>query len=76
MERPAQSQDLSPIEYVWDYFFRQVAVSSPPHKSLHELEQRLIRALSLLPVEASDNLINSIENRCWQCIAVRNGHIA
>ena len=43
MEWPAQSPDLNPIEYVGDYLGRQVAASSPPSRSLHKLEQELIR---------------------------------
>ena len=54
MESPAQSADLNPIEHVWDYLDRQVTASSPSPRSLHELEQGLIRVWSLLPIEVSD----------------------
>lgn len=75
MEWPAQSPDLNPIEHVWDYLGRHVAALSPPPRSLHELEQGLLRVWSSLPISVSDNLIGSMESRCRQCIAVRGGHI-
>ena len=62
MEWTAQSPDLNPIEHVWDCPNRQVATSSPPGRLLHELEQRLNHAWSLLPIEMSDNLTSSMEN--------------
>ncbi|GBL80349.1 hypothetical protein AVEN_92259-1 [Araneus ventricosus] len=37
--------------------------------------QGLLRVWSSLPISASDNLIDSMECRCRQCIQVRDGHI-
>ncbi|GBM41188.1 hypothetical protein AVEN_35759-1 [Araneus ventricosus] len=53
----------------------QVAALSPPPRSLEELEQGLLRVWSSLPISVSDNLIDSMESRCGQCIQVRGGHI-
>ncbi|GBM76809.1 Transposable element Tcb2 transposase [Araneus ventricosus] len=75
MEWPAQSPDLHPIEYLWDHLGRQVAALSSPPKSLDELEQGLLRVWSSLLISVSDNLIDSMESRCRQCIQVRGGHI-
>ncbi|GBN87838.1 hypothetical protein AVEN_18516-1 [Araneus ventricosus] len=75
IEWPARSPDLNQIEHLWDYLGRQVAVLSPPPRSLDELEQGFLRVWSSLPISVSDNLIDSIENRCRQCIQVRGGHI-
>ncbi|GBO41580.1 hypothetical protein AVEN_116122-1 [Araneus ventricosus] len=75
MEWPAQSPDLNPIEHLWDYLGRQVAALSPPPRSLDEMEQGLLRVWSSLPISVSDNLIDSMESRCRQCIQVRGGHI-
>ncbi|GBM80461.1 hypothetical protein AVEN_57299-1 [Araneus ventricosus] len=75
MEWPAQSPDLNPIEHLRDYLGRQVAALSPPTRSLDELEQGLLRVWSSLPISVSDNLIDSMESRCRQCIQVRGGHI-
>ncbi|GFT29698.1 hypothetical protein TNCV_4891171 [Trichonephila clavipes] len=44
-------------------------------RSLHELKQGLLCVWSSLPIPVSDNLINSMGNRCRQCIQVRGGHI-
>ncbi|GFW36874.1 transposable element Tcb2 transposase [Trichonephila clavipes] len=75
MEWPARSPDLNPIEHLWDYLGREVASLNPPPRSLHELKQGLLCVWSSLPIPVSDNLINSMGNRCRQCIQVRGGHI-
>ncbi|GFW64784.1 transposable element Tcb2 transposase [Trichonephila clavipes] len=74
MEWPARSPDLNPIEHLWDYLGREVVALNPP-RSLHELKQGLLCVWSSLPIPVSDNLINSMGNRCRQCIQVRGGHI-
>ncbi|GFS50332.1 transposable element Tcb2 transposase [Trichonephila clavipes] len=74
-EWPARSPDLNPIEHLWDYLGREVAALNPPPRSLHELKQGLLCVWSSLPIPVSDNLINSMGNRCRQCIQVRGGHI-
>ncbi|GFW02050.1 transposable element Tcb2 transposase [Trichonephila clavipes] len=48
-----------------------VTVSSPPPRSLGELEQSLLRVWSSFPISVTDNLIDSMENRCSQCIQAR-----
>ncbi|GFS99623.1 transposable element Tcb2 transposase [Trichonephila clavipes] len=75
MEWPARSPDLKLIEHLWDYLGREVAALNPPPRSLHELKQGLLCVWSSLPIPVSDNLINSMGNRCRQCIQVRGGHI-
>ncbi|GFV52254.1 uncharacterized protein TNCV_3778261 [Trichonephila clavipes] len=64
-----------PIEHLWDYLGREVAALNPPPRSLHELKQGLLCVWSSLPIPVSDDLINSMGNRCRQCIQVRGGHI-
>ncbi|GFW47716.1 DDE_3 domain-containing protein [Trichonephila clavipes] len=68
MEWPARSPDLNLIEHLWDYLGREVAALNPPPRSLHELKQGLLCVWSSLPIPVSDNLINSMGNRCRQCI--------
>ncbi|GFT57573.1 transposable element Tcb2 transposase, partial [Trichonephila clavipes] len=68
MEWPARSPDLNPIEHLWDYLGREVAALNPPPRSLHELKQGLLCVWSSLPIPVSANLINSMGNRCRQCI--------
>ncbi|GBL74437.1 Transposable element Tcb2 transposase [Araneus ventricosus] len=68
MEWSAQSPDLNPIEHLWNYLGRQDAALSPPARSLEELEQGLLCVWSSLPISVSDNLIDSMESRCRQCI--------
>ncbi|GFT28159.1 uncharacterized protein K02A2.6 [Trichonephila clavipes] len=74
MEWPARSPDLKLIEHLWDYLGREVAALNPPPRSLHELKQGLLCVWSSLPIPVSDNLINSMGNRCRQCIQVGGGH--
>ncbi|GFX75559.1 transposable element Tcb2 transposase [Trichonephila clavipes] len=64
MEWTARSPDLNPIEHLWDYLGREVAALNPPPRSLHELKQGLLCVWSSLPIPVSDNLINSMGNRC------------
>ncbi|GFT13891.1 DDE_3 domain-containing protein [Trichonephila clavipes] len=71
MEWPARSPDLNPIEHLWDYLGREGAALNPPPRSLHELKQGLLCVWSSLPIPVSDNLINSMGNRCRQCIQVK-----
>ncbi|GFU14888.1 DDE_3 domain-containing protein [Trichonephila clavipes] len=68
MEWPARSPDLNLIEHLWDYLGREVAALNPPPRSLHELKQGLLCVWSSLSIPVSDNLINSMGNRCRQCI--------
>ncbi|GFV55166.1 transposable element Tcb2 transposase [Trichonephila clavipes] len=75
MEWPARSPGLNPIEHLWDYLGREVSALNPPPRSLDELKQSLLCVWSSLPIPVSDNLINSMGNRCCQCIQVRGGHI-
>ncbi|GFW84771.1 transposable element Tcb2 transposase [Trichonephila clavipes] len=75
MEWPARSPDLNLIEHLWDYLGRKVTALNPPPRLLHELKQGLLCVWSSLPIPVSDNLINSMGNRCRQCIQVRGGHI-
>ncbi|GFV04457.1 transposable element Tcb2 transposase [Trichonephila clavipes] len=52
--------------------WQRVAALNPPPRSLHELKQGLLCVWSSLPIPVSDNLINSMGNRCRQCIQVNN----
>ncbi|GFT13086.1 transposable element Tcb2 transposase [Trichonephila clavipes] len=72
MEWSARSPDLNPIENLWDYLGRQVAALSPPPRTLSLLS--LLRVWSSV-ISITDNLIDSMEIRCRQCIQARGGHI-
>ncbi|GFV52149.1 transposable element Tcb2 transposase [Trichonephila clavipes] len=75
LEWSAQSPDLNPIEHLWNYFCRHVAALSPSSRSLGELEQSLLPVWSSLPILVTDNLIDSMEIRCCQCIQATGGLI-
>ncbi|GFV18477.1 DDE_3 domain-containing protein [Trichonephila clavipes] len=59
MEWPARSPDLNPIEHLLGLSWQ-----NPPPRSLHELKQGLLCVWSSLPIPVSDNLINTMGNRC------------
>ncbi|GFU75813.1 DDE_3 domain-containing protein [Trichonephila clavipes] len=75
IEWPALSPDLNLIEHFWNYLGGQIAALSPPPRSVGELEQRLLRVWSSLPISVTDNLIDSMGIRYRQCIQARGGHI-
>ena len=43
MEWPAYSLNLNPIEYIWDYLWRQIRGADNPPTTLEELEEALAR---------------------------------
>ncbi|GBO27843.1 hypothetical protein AVEN_29601-1 [Araneus ventricosus] len=49
MAWPDRSQDLNPIEYVWDMLGRRIAARSVPPGTLHEIQQTLLQEWTLLP---------------------------
>lgn len=62
MECPFQSPYLNPIEYLWNYLGRQ---------GWKKEFIDFIDMLALLPIPVFDNLFDSIESRCCQCIKVQ-----
>ncbi|GFV86693.1 hypothetical protein TNCV_3137201 [Trichonephila clavipes] len=55
-----------------DYLGREVAALNSS-RSLHELKQALCVTSLRFPIPVSDNLINSMGNRCRQCIPKSKG---
>ncbi|GFY26854.1 hypothetical protein TNCV_929951 [Trichonephila clavipes] len=49
----------------------QVVIVEEYLEGLGELEQSLLRVWSSLPITVTDNLIDSVEIRCHQCIEAR-----
>ncbi|GFU81674.1 transposable element Tcb2 transposase [Trichonephila clavipes] len=67
MEWPTRSPDLNDRTSLGLSWQRGCCFKSSS-RSLHELKQGLFCVWSSLPIPVSDNLINSMGNRCRQCI--------
>ncbi|GFX09347.1 transposable element Tc3 transposase [Trichonephila clavipes] len=71
---PAYSQDLNPIEHVWDMLGRRIAIRQPPPTCLPELRRALLDEWCNIPQDQIDNLIRSMHRRCKACIASSGRH--
>ena len=75
MEWPAYSPDLSPIEHLWDQLGQLVAGRNPRQVDRNQLIQALQEEWTNLPERRIQRLINSMRQRCTECVRVRGGHI-
>ncbi|GFU41831.1 transposable element Tcb2 transposase [Trichonephila clavipes] len=75
MDWPAYSQDLNPIEHVWDALRRCIAARLHHPENTQQLKQMLIEKWALLLQEMLHQLVLSMRRRCETTIAVRGGHI-
>ncbi|GFV97801.1 DDE_3 domain-containing protein [Trichonephila clavipes] len=66
---PARSQDLFPVEHVWDQLKRQI----PSYYSVHDLELDVQDLRAHLPQDNIRCLINSMPDRVAACIAAGGG---
>ncbi|GFU38316.1 transposable element Tcb2 transposase [Trichonephila clavipes] len=75
MDWPARSQDLNPIEHVWDFLGRRLAARTLPPVTIRELRLALQDEWAEMPQQHIDTLILSMGRRCETCLAVRGDHI-
>lgn len=73
MDWPAYSPDLAPIEHAWDELGRRVRDNHAPPANLHDLGQLLMAEWQAIPQEFFRRLINSMRQRCVECIRARGG---
>ncbi|GFX11155.1 transposable element Tcb2 transposase [Trichonephila clavipes] len=71
---PAYSQDMSPIEHVWDIVGWRLAHDLRPVASTDELWLRIQTIWNTLPQADIQNLFNSMPRRVAALIAARGGH--
>ncbi|GFS79127.1 transposable element Tc1 transposase [Trichonephila clavipes] len=72
MDWPARSPDLNPIEHVWDFLGRRLAL---PPVTIRELRLALQDEWAAMPQQLIGTLILSMGRRCETCLAVRGDHI-
>ena len=73
MDWPAYSPDLAPIEHAWDELGRRVRNNHAPPANLHDMGQLLMAEWQAIPQEFFRRLINSMRQRCVECIRARDG---
>ncbi|GFV12856.1 transposable element Tcb2 transposase [Trichonephila clavipes] len=74
MEWPAFSADINPIEHVWNFLGRRVAVRQPPPQTFQELERALLEEWDRIPQFVINSLIDSMPQRLSTLLAVRGNH--
>ncbi|UYV79772.1 hypothetical protein LAZ67_18000603 [Cordylochernes scorpioides] len=74
MQWPASSQDLNPIEHVWDALGRRIGARHPSPRTLVELRTALLEEWGLLPLDLLQSLVNSMKACSETLIAVRGDH--
>ena len=73
MDWPAYLPDLAPIEHAWDGLGRRVRNNHAPPANLHDMGQLLMAEWQAIPQEFFRHLINSMRQRCVECIRARGG---
>ena len=73
MDWPAYSPDLAPIEHAWDELGRRVRNNHAPPANLHDMGQLLMAEWQAITQEFFRRLINSMKQRCVECIRARGG---
>jgi hypothetical protein len=72
-EWPANSPDLSPLDYfLWGYIKQKVYCSSP--KTVSELQTSIETAIANIEADLLVESIESLRDRLTMCIAVNGGH--
>ncbi|GFX26877.1 transposable element Tcb2 transposase [Trichonephila clavipes] len=75
IEWPACSQDMNPIEHVWDALGKRVAGRQPSPHTFQELESALLEEWDRIPQLVINSLIDSMPQRYSTLLAVRGNHI-
>ena len=70
---PAVSQDMNPIEHIWDYLGRKVRARGNVH-DLRDLENALIQEWNNIPNVVVRRYVRSMQGRLAACINSRASH--
>lgn len=74
MDWPARSPDLSPIEHIWDVLGRRVSTNHPQPVDVDQLILFLQQEWQAIPQNVLTTLVNSMRQRCVECLAANGGH--
>ena len=74
MNWPACSPDLNPIEHLWDALGRGLRANHPPPVNLVQLYEFLDAEWQAIPQRTLRTLVESMRQRCVECINARGGH--
>ncbi|GFU68319.1 transposable element Tcb2 transposase [Trichonephila clavipes] len=74
MDWPVYSQDMNPIELVWDMLGQRIVAHQPPPTYQPEFRRLLLDKWCNIPQDQIDYLILSMPRRCKACIASSGRH--
>lgn len=69
----ACSPDLNPMENIWSYLVRKVYADGKHYNDVKSLETAIIEAWESIPQSLIDNLIGSMNNRCFEVVSMQGG---
>lgn len=75
MAWPAKSPDCNPIENIWGELGRRVHANHPRPANGEQLLHVLRQEWENIPQAVIANTINSMRQRCLDCVAAQGGHI-
>ena len=73
-DRPAQSPDLSPIEYLWKHLKKRSNGYARPAKGVWKLWERIEAEWGRIEIEECQKLIESMPRRLEMAIQAKEGH--
>jgi hypothetical protein len=71
---PTTSQNLSPIEHVWDLLDRSVRARAIPPRNVWELAGALVEEWGNISQQELGNLVQSMRSRCTAVLNAAGGH--
>ena len=74
LDRPAQSPDLSPVEYLWKHLKKRPNGYERPAKGVWKLWERIEAEWGRIEIEECQKLIESMPRRLEVAIQAKEGH--